>query len=77
VNFSIYISGVCLYGAGLYAQNFSDAAIRQTLADQFCNLPFTRRQIIPVLNVYPLFLVEQYDIGLLARRITASRILRL
>jgi len=74
VDFSIDVSGVSLYGAGLDVQNFGNVAIPETLANEFRNLALTRRQIVPALHIGPLPLVEQHGVGLSTAGITISRV---
>jgi hypothetical protein len=62
VGLSIDVPYVSLDGAGLDAKASGDAAIPQSPANEFRYLTLSRGQLVPTLNIGPLFSVQQKDL---------------
>ena len=57
VDFAVDVSGVGLDRAGPYSQHAGNFAVSETLANEFRDLQFARRQIVPALNIRPLLFI--------------------
>ena len=62
VDLSVDVPYVSLDGAGLDLQAPGDIAVSQAPANEFCYLTLSRGQLVPTLNIGPLFSVQQKDL---------------